>query len=145
MCPALSSNFSKGLLICFYKTDLPVSQHTGGLMERSRPVDCVVLLLASGPEPEVLSGTFNSGGGVVVVVGSGRGRVGLQKLGMRMTSNNSCGEVGGRLDLESRPCLHSPLAALPGWLSAQSSKGASVIPQGSHCRSAPRPEWPRVQ
>lgn len=46
---------------------------------------------------------------------------------------------------ESQFCFHLPLAALPGWLSAQSSKGASVIPQGSHCRSAPHPEWPQVQ
>lgn len=61
------------------------------------------------------------------------------------TSDNSCGDMEGRLGLESQPCLHSPLAALLGWLSAQSSKGASVIPQGSHCRSAPHPEWPRVQ
>ena len=33
-----------------------------GLVERSRPDDSVVLLLASGSEPEGLSGTVNSGG-----------------------------------------------------------------------------------
>jgi hypothetical protein len=54
------------------------------------------------------------------------------------------GDVEERLDLGSQS-LHSPPAALPEWLSAQSSKGAFVIPQGPHCRSAPRPEWPRVQ
>lgn len=111
-------------------------------MERSRLVDSVLLLLASEYRPGVLSGIFNSWGmraGVGGVAEDGDGN------GTEATRGISCGEVEGRLALESRPCLHSPLAALPGWLSAQSSKGASVIPQGSRCRSAPRPEWPRVQ
>lgn len=38
-----------------------------GLAERSRPGDSVVLLLASGSEPEGLSGTVNSGGRAVAV------------------------------------------------------------------------------
>lgn len=107
-------------------------------MERSRPVDCSSLTCLWD-----LSQRFS----VEYSALEGLGGKGVE-MGMtdtESTSNNGCSEMEGRFDLESQFCLHSPLAALPEWLSAQSSKGASVIPRGSHCRSAPHHEWPQVQ
>ena len=88
-----------------------------GLVERSRPDDSVVLLLASGSEPEGLSGTVNSGGRVVAVGegAQGGGVGGGQKMGMRVTSSDSRGEVEGRWGLESRPAFtHLLLLCLGG-------------------------------